>query len=76
MATQRMTAQEWATQYNLKSGMSAKRFWLIIGLTLVAGLALGLYMVPPGVVPGTLDQRGGLTAAKARSDARGPVGLP
>lgn len=51
--TRKMTAQEWANVYGWEGATSSARFWLAMLALLLVGVALGVYAMPRGVLPGT-----------------------
>lgn len=60
--TQKMTAQQWANLYGWESATGGARFWLVILALLLVGVALGVYAVPRGILPGTFDAHVGRRA--------------
>jgi hypothetical protein len=48
-----MTAQQWANIYGSENATSSWRFWLAAMIVLVTGIALGVFAIPNGALPGT-----------------------
>lgn len=70
MTTRRMTSQEWANIYGLEWDQATKmgRFWLLLLVMLLAGIAAGIYAVPAGMLPGTGEQDARLEAVQSQVD--------